>query len=379
MANDNTEINEIATIIGHYCAVKGIDILPRSGEEFYNMINKINQYTIEPIPLKEYNFSIEKNWQSASRGYLMGQYIASNLKNYSLRYAWIGNNNDKENPEDIIIGSQTFSLKEKDDILLNGGALNITSALTGKDPNDLPKTISIYQDFAPREFDQWFSITYALFVNYLYVNKEFNFNKKSFFYCDYKNCIGMRTSGSDVLWLPKSYDTVKDFMSIFPASVGFMKKISKIDSIKENLEYRRCKYTTEKTAGDGWVAYIEKLRENNSECNKNLYHLLRLKETGYYYIRGYGNNVSCRWVPSINDMSKKGKIQVELKNIELVDNSEKIKQNESTQLNIKVNLYNKITRKTLTLRIECRGAHGALMPTPETKIYIDNIDEYLRF
>ena len=92
---------------------------------------------------------------------------------------WLGNDTQKDDPIDISIGKYGFSLKEESYILENMGLYKLLNCYTGSSY----KQRHIFKDYAPLEYERWFSVTWNTLVDQLKntngVWKHNNYEKNS--------------------------------------------------------------------------------------------------------------------------------------------------------------------------------------------------------
>lgn len=105
--------------------------------------------------------------QIVDNGYKLGKKIYKNPhfiieKNANIQ--WLGNDNQKGAPIDIVVGDYGFSLKEDSFILRNMGLYTLLNNLTG---SHYARGLHIFLTFAPAEYDAWFCYTWKYLVSYL--------------------------------------------------------------------------------------------------------------------------------------------------------------------------------------------------------------------
>ena len=84
--------------------------------------------------------------------------------NQNDKIIWLGNDTQKDDPIDLIIGNYKFSLKEDSFILKNMGLYNLLNSLTG---SCYERGLHVFSTFAKEEYDEWFSCAWRKFVAHL--------------------------------------------------------------------------------------------------------------------------------------------------------------------------------------------------------------------
>lgn len=276
------------------------------------------------------------------------------------KISWLGNNTQKDDPVDISVGKYGFSLKEESFILENMGLYKLLNCYTGS----TYKKRHIFSDYARKEYEQWFSITWREMLNELKRNNGlWSYNntikRKCGIITELDNEISFEYYQNDKLvaktTLPKNC-ALPDFEKSTTSKTReevFAKFINQ--NLDSNLHYNEAKKHCAVVASDNLA---EELR-NNLNYHAGLPRFLRIHNSEYYYAKTTNTGIQIYKVPSLqsfgNDII-----------IESINGSVPNK-----QANILTTIKNQKTGKTLVLRNECRFSHGQFNGTPEAKMYYE--------
>lgn len=258
---------------------------------------------------------------------------------------------------DVKVGKYDFSLKENSFILDNMGLYKYLNIFT---KGEFKRGIHIFNDFAKKEYNYWFNVTWKILLTYLNNNKKYCFiNKKytsSIFLSNNTVILNYNENNKfEISEIPCSIHNWDDYMNYTTSKTRekvFAKWISEICS--NNYDYLNSKKLCSNKAGENLIKYIKK--NLNTE---NIKDFLQIHDQKYYYAKTTNDSTMVFLVPSKDDFHN----TYEVKNIEFSV--------PSSQLNIITTITNKITHKDLIFRNECRFSHGQFNGTPEAKMYYD--------
>ena len=302
--------------------------------------------------------------QIVDNGYQLGQAIISNKK-FNIKKGdaiyWLGNNTQKDDPVDIKVGQYGFSLKEESFILENMGLYKLLNCYTGSNY----KKRHIFKDYAPKEYDDWFRISWNEMIDYV--------SSKGGSWC-FNNPRKPKTSQIHV----KSNKVVLEFfengnldsscelplicgISDYEAQTNstireevFAKFINQV--LDNNAKYNKAKKVCAVVAANALATELSK----NLNYQAGLPRFLRIHDNEYYYAKTTGNGVSIYRVPSKAQFGNSIVIESIVPSVP------------EKQANILTTIKNTQTNKTLTLRNECRFSHGQFNGTPEAKMYYED-------
>jgi len=274
---------------------------------------------------------------------------------------WLGNNTQKEDPIDITVDKYGFSLKEESFILENMGLYKLLNCYTGSSY----KKRHIFNDYARKEYENWFAVTWNELISVLLKNNGM------WSYTDViKNkCSKIVFSGETVKFEYYQNDALiaasvlpiqcclSDFESKTSAKTReqVFSKFIKIN-LDNNPDYNNAK---RKCAVASAEALAKELNDNLN-YNAGLPRFLRIHDIEYYYAKTTVSGIEIYRVPAISSF---GKDII----IESIESSVPDK-----QANILTKIKNVKTGKTLILRNECRFSHGQFNGTPEAKMYYEH-------
>lgn len=301
--------------------------------------------------------------QIIDNGYRLGKTIFENkhfIIDKNSIITWQGNDTQKDDPIDITIGNYGFSLKEESFILENMGLYKLLNCYTGAQY----KKRHIFNDYARKEYELWFSATWNELLNTL----------RKTVYWRYDN---PQKQKSSIITLEGNTVKLDYYVKEKPEASSILPKNCSLDIFE--------KHTTSKTREHVFSKYINSDLTNNSnynffkkncaiaaanalaeELNTNLNYdaglprFLRIHDNTYYYAKTTSGGVEIFKVPSIHSF----------KNDIIIESIKSSVPN--TQANILTTIKNKKTGKILVLRNECRFSHGQFNGTPEAKMYYEH-------
>lgn len=276
---------------------------------------------------------------------------------------WLGSNNQRDDPRDIIVGDYGFSLKEDSFILKNMGLYKLVNFYTGL---KYKRNHHIFKYYSFKEYDDWFRTTWIEMLKYLSNHSNtwiFNNTEKSY-------------TSKIIVSMPKKivylqYFKKNQFLeSQLPINCGveeyekktntlirekvFAKFINQV--LSKNDAYNDSKKACVITASKA----LAKELNDNLDYHAGLPRFLGIHEIEYYYAKTTDNGVAIYKVPSIDNFGD----NIIIKSI--------IDSVPDTQANILTTIKNNVSGKELTLRNECRFSHGQFNGTPEAKLYYEN-------
>jgi hypothetical protein len=264
---------------------------------------------------------------------------------------WQGNDTQKGDPIDLVVGEFAFSLKEESFILKNMGLYTLLNNLTA---SNYSRGIHVFSLFAPREYDEWFKYTWNLFINYLINNGEWVLQSDgdvSTAFIEGNNIILSYNNLSSIV--PVEISTNEEYM-LYTNSKTREKVFSKwIKNVAiYDSEYKRIKGICSYVAGQNLSNKI------NAEFNpRNVYQFLQIYPFTYYYAKTTHNETTILRVPSQSEYED----YIEFIGCEFKGDD---------QLNVITTFRNKITNQIIQFRNECRFSHGQFNGTPEAKMYV---------
>lgn len=266
---------------------------------------------------------------------------------------WYGLDTQKESPEDILVNEYPISLKEESFILENMGLYKFVNLLTGSKHNRL----HIFQDYAPKDYENWFSKTWELLIDFLDKNNgewekidAVKFKKSKI---TLKEKVLTLQFEEECNYIPLK-TTINEFIEL-TSNITREKVFSKWinESISNNIDYLSLKKKCAVNSTNNLVNFLLE----NLNYESGISRLLRIYNSEYYYAKTTHLGIKLYKVPSIYQFKK----NIEVTSIKaLVPNS---------QANIITIITNKNTKKSIELRNECRFSHGQFNGTPEAKMY----------
>ncbi|MGN1356344.1 MAG: hypothetical protein ACI4VX_01485 [Succinivibrionaceae bacterium] len=275
--------------------------------------------------------------------------------------SWRGFDTKKDDPIDVYVGAYGFSLKEESFILENMGLYKLLNCYTGSSY----KKRHIFKDYAIKEYNHWFFVTWNLKIHWLSNNNN---------YWSYENLAKFKKTEIYI------YQGEVIF-NLYQNSQIIEQSILNISSNLSDFENR----TSAKTREEVFSRFINMNLSNNNDYNQakkncaviatqnlakelienlnyaaGLPRFLRIHDKEYYYAKTTNHGVEIYRVPSIVDFHR----EIVIDDIESYV--------PESQANIITTIRNKITGKVLKLRNECRFGHGQFNGTPEAKMYYEN-------
>lgn len=361
MADIKTNLRELSVALSIGLLIKKQEEISQDelfhGDRFFYLASKIIDSDIssaeEISNLKElpYDFvEIVKN------GIRLGTAIYNNQNfefNNNDTIKWVGNDTQKGDPVDIIIGKYKFSLKEDSFILKNMGLYELVNVLTGA--NFTKGKLHVFNDFSKKEYDEWFSFSWNYLIHALktrnspiYVN-----NSLSKIHINAENNVVFQYLDK-ISEIPANINTNEEFMK-YTCSVTREKVFSKWinENLSYNNDYLSLKKRCAEEAGQKICLYIT---QNYNEGN--LFKFLQIYPFEYYYAKTTSKDLSVYRIPPIGEFNN---------HISFEDCHYEVPE---SQLNIITTLKNLQTNCKLTFRNECRFSHGQFNGSPEAKMYI---------
>lgn len=308
------------------------------------------------------NFSSEL-CQIINNGYNLGKKIYQSdqfdIDEFSI-IQWKGNDTQKEDPVDIVIGKYGFSLKEESFILENMGLYKLLNCFTGS----TYKKRHIFKDYALCEYKKWFSVTWNEMVKNI------------------KNC------GN--IWHFDNTKHLKKSIIILAGNKVIFEYYNNQKLIATSILPQKCTLeefennTSSKTRENVFSKFINQTLDNNTnyntakrECaviaaknlakeltenlnyNAGLPRFLRIHKFSYYYAKTTINGSMIYKVPALANFKDNIVIDSIVPSVP------------DKQANILTTIRNKRTGKKLVLRNECRFSHDQFNGTPESKMYYE--------
>ena len=215
--------------------------------------------------------------------------------------------------------------------------------------------LHVFSEFAPTEYDAWFSYTWSSLVKYIAKNGSWKLTKGN-------DVSTITTACSDLVLtfngmsskVPLATRTNKQFMENTTSKTRekvFSKWIKEIFS--EDAEYLRLKKICSETAGAN-VCNLITTRFNAD----NVFDFFQIHLKEYYYAKTTISKTTILKVPSKKDFNSVIVFQGCRYEVS------------TSQLNIITSFKNIHTNKILEFRNECRFSHGQFNGTPEAKMYV---------
>ena len=276
---------------------------------------------------------------------------------------WLGGNTQKDDPIDVTAGEYAFSLKEESFILENMGLYKLINLYTGSHFKSSEK--SLFFDYAPTEYEQWFETTLKEAVKHL------------------RSCGGV--------WRYENTQKGKlSFLTLTGDAVTAEYRLTGKAPVKNSFPidcnvYEYVKRTCTKTREEVFAKFINKELSANTEYNdakrkcavaaaerlandlnanlnykEGLPRFLRIHNFEYYYAKTTSAGVRIYRVPPVSEFENN--IEIESITASVPD----------SQANILTTIVNRKTGQRLTLRNECRFSHGQFNGTPEAKLYYEH-------
>lgn len=336
-----------------------------NSEKFFQYANEVISGDISTannlIEISTFTGELKK---IVDNGFQLGKAIINN-KYFNIpknaKIVWQGNNTQKDDPIDITIDKYGFSLKEESFILENMGLYKLLNCYTGSKY----KKRHIFSDYARKEYELWFSVTWKELLNTLSDNSNiWSYNNTS------KNKTGIITMHNNEVKLEYLLNDNLEASSVLPSKCR-LEDFEKLTSSKtreevfskfiklkldKNENYNKAKRNCAIAASNALAIELK----NNLNYNAGLPRFLRIHNCEYYYAKTTTSGTEIFKVPSLE--SFKNDIVIESIESSVPDK----------QANILTTIKNIKTGKTLILRNECRFSHGQFNGTPEAKMYYEH-------
>lgn len=282
----------------------------------------------------------------------LGELIINKIPNLSTSsiYYWFGCDTQKNDPIDLQIDEFRFSLKEDSFILKNMGLYSFLNLLTN---SSYKRGLHVFKTFASNEYSNWFDTTWSKLLNYLDTNGDWVLSEKGRNSSISIENNSVKLSLNDEPSLLPRTSSLDDFEKLTNSRLRekvFSKWINLC--ISKDEDYLNSKNICSNVAGDNLVKQIQA-----NLTLDNIAMFLQVYDFEYYYAKSDNLSTNLLKVPSLSNFNS---------TFEISDIHYSIP---SSQLNIETTIKNLVTKKTLTLRNECRFSHGQLNGTPEAKMY----------
>ena len=208
------------------------------------------------------------------------------------RIIWQGNDTQKGDPIDLVVGDYPFSLKEDSFILKNMGLYTLLNNLTG---SSFPRGLHVFSTFAPDEYDDWFQYTWNSLIKFLSSNGDWFLRDGSNLsiakICNHNILLQFN---NDTSLVPINISTNRDFMDYTNARTRekVFSKWIKNHAIYDQ-EYKQIKGHCSYVAGERLSTYI-----NENYCDSNIYEFFQIYPFTYYYAKTTSTKTSILRVPS---------------------------------------------------------------------------------
>lgn len=265
---------------------------------------------------------------------------------------WLGNDTQKADPVDIVIGGYGFSLKEESFILKNMGLYQLLNHLTG---SQYACGLHVFKTFAPAEYEQWFSYTWRSFAGYLHENGPWELRKgKNISRAYLKGDHIVMTFNGQASFVPIGNLTTAQYMGYTTSSTREKVFAKWINSVFSNDGvYIQLKRQCAEAAGGAVGNLIN--QSYNPRCMYNFFQILPWE---YYYAKTTPYETTILRVPSQADFPRVIAFRGCRHEVP------------ASQLNIITTFQNMRTGRILEFRNECRFSHGQFNGTPEAKMYV---------
>ena len=363
MADIKTNLRELSIIVGVY-NILGLKKYCETPSSFINIckfaLPNINQYSYNNISTLS-SFDFEQK-QIIKNGFQLAKEI---LIKFSIKEIteinWYGFDTQKDEPYDISINNLKFSLKEESFILENMGLYKLLNCYTGS----TYKRRHIFHDYAKKEYELWFNITWKELSQYLithnqkWTNVNVLKNNKSEILISSKNVElvfykNNKCSSRALLPIDCSLSKYEELTNSEIREKVFAKFIN--ICLDKNTAYNQAKKNCAIVASKKLVDELN----NNLNYSVGLLRFLRIHSSEYYYAKTTSKTVEIYKVPSSSALGTEIIIESISPSVP------------SSQANIITKIKNTKTNKILTLRNECRFSHGQFNGTPEAKLYYEN-------
>ena len=365
MADIKTHLREISVAVTVGLLAKGEDFALEDlydKDFFLNSATKTIKGDISSairVDSKKYSFEL---CQIIKNGYNLGMKIF-NSKEFIIDkdsvILWKGNDTQKDDPVDIVIGKYNFSLKEESFILENMGLYKLVNCFTGT----TYKKRHIFKDYALTEYQIWFSTTWSEMINTIKKSSDvwriIKEKKESVIEMSDKNITFKLFDNSKLVaksTLPINC-TLEDFEKKTTSKTRekvFAKFINNV--LSDNKEYNSKKRACAIAA----TTNLAKELKDNLNYKAGLPRFLRIHDFEYYYAKTTATELAIYKVPSTANFESNIVIDSIVSSVP------------DKQANILTTIRNKKTNNKLVLRNECRFSHGQFNGTPEAKMYYES-------
>lgn len=361
MADLKTELRELSVVASLYNEINNLNFDLSSYKNFMNVISQTGVCTNKPTVLSSISSFNNDCKNIISNGIQLAKELIKKLNILSIKeLSWYGFDTQKDDPYDISVNNYLISLKEESFILENMGLYKLLNCFTGSSY----KKRHIFEDYAPNEYADWFSAAWSALLKYLSKNLQWKYtNPKKTSHISKVTMIGNQivmeyNDGNSVIkeQLPANA-SLNDFRDKISGKIKeevFAKFIK--NEIDNDANYLSSKVKCAKAAT---IALANELTKNLN-YNAGIARFLRIHDKEYYYAKTTKAGVQILKVPS------KSNFQNQIQIVSIVSSVP------DSQANILTTIENKITKKKLVLRNECRFSHGQFNGTPEAKMYYEN-------
>lgn len=274
---------------------------------------------------------------------------------------WQGNDTQKEDPVDITVGRYGFSLKEESFILENMGLYKLLNCYTGSNY----KKRHIFSDYARKEYENWFAVTWNELVKYLMSHSNVwtynNSAKKKSAKIELNGRIVTLQYSHAGQVVAKSVLPINCTLGNFEAGTTSKTREEVFSKfINQNLDNNQAYNTAKKVCAVVATEALAKELNDNLDYNAGLPRFLRIHDSEYYYAKTTVSGIDIFKVPSKADFGDNIYIESIVSSVP------------DKQANILTTIRNRKTGKKLVLRNECRFSHGQFNGTPEAKMYYEH-------
>lgn len=365
MADIKTHLREISVAITVGLLAKGEDF---ALEDLYDKDFFLNAATktikgdvSSAIRVDSIKYSSEL-CQIIKNGYNLGIKIFNSTEfiiDKNSMILWKGNDTQKDDPVDIVIGKYNFSLKEESFILENMGLYKLVNCFTGTKY----KTRHIFKDYAMTEYQAWFLTTWKEMLKNIEksggtwsISKDKNesvieMSDKDITFKLFNNS---RLTAKSTLPITCTLETFEKKTTSKTREKVFAKFINNV--LSDNKEYNSKKRACAIVA----TTNLAKELKDNLNYKAGLPRFLRIHDFEYYYAKTTATELAIYKVPSTANFESNIVIDSIVSSVP------------NKQANILTTIRNKKTNNTLVLRNECRFSHGQFNGTPEAKMYYES-------
>lgn len=178
IADIKTHLRELSVAVGAGSIIKGeyhLDIIPDS-ESFFeeceeyvegNLISARNILDVD-IRSGEYSSIVRNGLKMANAICEEFSFLPDD------KIVWVGDDTQKDDPVDLVIGKYGFSLKEDSYILENMGLYKYLTLMTGK---QFERGLHVFKTFSPDEYEEWFLYSFERMIK----SKDWKYNKGNYY------------------------------------------------------------------------------------------------------------------------------------------------------------------------------------------------------